>query len=322
MRLPRRAALAAPLALLGRPARAQDFPERTVRLIVPFTPAGQTDLISRLVAQRLQQDWGRPVVVENRPGGNAQIGADAVAKAAPDGHTLLSITLTHAVNASLFPQAPYDFLRDLKTLTLLGALPLVVVVNAASPWRSLAELVAAARDGARLNGGSSGTGSPPHLALEMFRRATGAGASLVHIPYRGGAPGVTDLVAGNLHLLVSNLPECITQVQAGRLRALAVTDESRHRLLPQVPTTAEAGLPALRITSWTVIQAPAGVPEPLAATIAAAIRQALADPALREKAADMGFELIGADPAESRRFVAAEVARYAQLVAEAHIRAE
>ena len=322
MRLPRRAALAAPLALLAGRARAQDFPERSVRLVVPFTPAGQTDLISRLVAQRLQQDWGKPVVVENRPGANAQIGADAVAKAAPDGHTLLAITLTHAVNASLFPQAPYDFLRDLKTLTLLGSLPLVVVVNPGAPWRSLAELVAAARDGARLNAGSSGTGSPPHLALEMFRRATGAGASLVHVPYRGGAPGVTDLVAGNLHMLVSNLPECITQVQAGRLRALAVTDAARHRLLPDVPTTAEAGLPGLRITSWTAIQAPAGVPEPLAEGIAAAIRQALADPGLREKAGELGFDLVGAGTADSRRFVAAEVARYAQLVAEANIRAE
>ncbi|MBK1661877.1 tripartite tricarboxylate transporter substrate binding protein [Paracraurococcus ruber] len=325
MRLTRRAALAAPLAaplLRPLPAGAQDFPDRTVRLIVPFTPAGQTDIISRLVAQRLQQDWGRPVVVENRPGGNAQIGADAVAKAPADGHTLLAITLTHAVNASLFPQAPYDFLRDLQTLTLLGSLPLVVVVRAEAPWRDLPALGAAARGGRRLNGGSSGTGSPPHLGLELFRRAAGAVETVTHVPYRGGAPAVTDLVAGNLDLLVANLPECLGQVQAGRLRALAVTGRERHRLLPEVPTAAEAGLPALAITSWTAIQAPSGVPAPLAGRIAAAIRQALADPALREKAAELGFDLIGADVAESRRFVAAEVQRYAQLVAEAGIRAE
>jgi len=322
MRFARRTVLALPALLLGRPAGAQDFPQRTVRIIVPFTPAGQTDLISRLVAQRLQQDWGRPVVVENRPGANAQIGADAVAKAAPDGHSLLAITLTHAVNASLFPHAPYDFQRDLQTLTLLGTLPLVVVVRAEAPWRDLPALVAAARGGARLNVGSSGTGSPPHLALELFRRATGAGQQVTHVPYRGGAPSVTDLVAGNLDLLVSNLPECIAQVQGGRLRALAVTGGERHRLLPEVPTTAEAGLPELAITSWTAIQAPAGVPEPLAERIAGAIRQALADPALREKASELGFDLIGAGIAESRRFVAAEVMRYAQLVAEANIRAE
>ena len=319
----RRGALAGGLGLLPAVALAQPagFPDRTVRLVVPFTPAGQTDIMARLVAKRLAEDWGRPVVVENRPGGNALIGADAVAKAPPDGHTLLAITLTHAINASLFPQGPYDFLRDLRTLTLLGALPLVVVVRAEAPWRNLAELAAAARSG-RMNGGSSGTGSPPHLALEMFRRAAGAGDGLQHVPYRGGAPSVTDLVAGNLDLLISNLPECLPQVQGGRLRALAVTDTARHRLLPEVPTVAEAGLPDLRITSWTAIQAPAGLPEPLVERIAAAIRRAAADPVLVQKAGELGFSLIGADVAESGRFVAAEVARYAQVVAAANIRPE
>jgi tripartite-type tricarboxylate transporter receptor subunit TctC len=318
----RRAALLAALAIPGA-GRAQPggFPDHPVRLVVPFTPAGQTDIIARLVAQRLAEEWGKPVLVENRAGGNAMIGADAVAKAAPDGHTLLAITLTHAVNASLFPQAPYDFGRDLRTLTLLGALPLVVVVRAESPWHSLAELAAAARR-RRLNGGSSGTGSPPHLGLEMFRRAAGAAERLEHVPYRGGAPAVTDLVAGNLDLIVGNLPEVIAQVQAGRLRALAVTDAARHPLLPEVPTTAEAGLPALRITSWTAIQAPAGIAEPLAEAIAAAIRRSLADPAVVRKAGELGFTLIGADMPASRRFVAAEVARYAAVVAEAGIRAE
>jgi tripartite-type tricarboxylate transporter receptor subunit TctC len=324
----RRAVLLAGAGLLtGSALHAQpaDFPDHTVRLVVPFTPAGQTDIMARLVAQRLAEEWGRPVVVENRPGGNAMIGADAVAKAAPDGHTLLAITLTHAINASLFPPgpngAPYDFQKDLRTLTLLGALPLVVVVREGAPWRTLAELAAAARAG-RLNGGSSGTGSPPHLALEIFRRAAGIGEQLQHVPYRGGAPSVTDLVAGNLDLVISNLPECLPQVQGGRLRALAVTDAARHRLLPEVPTTAEAGLPDLRITSWTAIQAPAGLPEPLAARIAAAIRRATAEPGLVQKAGELGFSLIGAEPGESQRFVAAEVARYAQVIAAANIRPE
>ena len=319
--LSRRAALLAAFVPLAAHAQQAGFPDHPVRLVVPFTPAGQTDIISRLVAQRLAEDWGKPVLVENRAGGNAMIGADAVAKAAPDGHTLLAITLTHAVNASLFPHAPYDFARDLKTLTLLGALPLVVVVRAEAPWRTLGELAAAARQ-RRLNGGSSGTGSPPHLGLEMFRRAAGAAERLEHVPYRGGAPAVTDLVAGNLDVIVGNLPEVITQVQAGRLRALAVTDVARHPLLPDVPTTAEAGLPALRITSWTAIQAPSGIAEPLAEAIAAAVRRSLADPVLMRKAGELGFSLIGADMAESRRFVAAEVARYAAVVAEAGIRAE
>jgi tripartite-type tricarboxylate transporter receptor subunit TctC len=315
----RRALLAATLLPAG--ARAQGFPDRSVRLIVPFTPAGQTDIMARLLALRLQDAWGRPVVVENRPGGNALIGADAVAKAAPDGHTLLAITLTHAVNASLFPQAPYDFQRDLTTLAVLGALPLVVVVRPSARWRSLAELAAAAPVQG-LNGGSSGAGSPPHLALEMFRRATGAGDRLQHVPYRGGAPSVTDLVAGNLDLVISNLPECLPQIQGGRLRALAVTNAARHPLLPEVPTTAEAGLPQLRITSWTAIQAPAALPAPLAEQIAAAIRHAAAEPGLVQKATELGFALRPLDVADSRRYVAAEVQRYGQLIAAANIRAE
>ncbi|WP_149535317.1 tripartite tricarboxylate transporter substrate-binding protein [Siccirubricoccus phaeus] len=315
----RRALLAA--ALLPAAARAQAFPDRTVHLIVPFTPAGQTDIMARLIAQQLQEAWGRPVVVENRPGGNALIGADAVAKAAPDGHSLLAITLAHAVNASLFPNAPYAFERDLATLTVLGSLPLVVVVRAGAPWRNLGELAAAARE-KPLNGGSSGTGTPPHLGLELFRRAAGAGPGLQHVPYRGGAPSVTDLVAGNLDLLVSNLPECLPQIQSGRLRALAVTGPARHPLLPEVPTAAEAGLPGLVITSWTAIQAPAGLPAPLAERLAAAIRQAAAQPEVVRKATELGFTLAPLDIPASRAFVAAEVQRYATLVSEAGIRAE
>jgi tripartite-type tricarboxylate transporter receptor subunit TctC len=314
------AGLAAAL-LVARPVAAAQFPDRSVRIIVPFTPAGQTDIIARLVAQRLQEAWGKPVVVENRPGGNALIGADAVAKSAPDGHTLLAVTLTHAINASLFPQAPYDFLRDLKPLSVLGSLPLVVVVRAETPWRNLRELAEAAR-GARLNGGSSGTGTPPHLGLELLRQAAGTGDNLLHVPYRGGAPSITDLIAGNLDLIVSNLPECLPQIQSGRLRALAVTDTARHPLLPEVPTTEEAGLPALRITSWTAIQAPAGLPEPLAEQISAAILRAAAEPSVVQKATELGFTLAPQGIADSRHFIAAEVARYAQVVAGAKIKVE
>ncbi|MCQ4159057.1 tripartite tricarboxylate transporter substrate-binding protein [Roseomonas sp. GC11] len=316
--LPRRGLLAVPF-LLPAAARAVEFPDRNIRLIVPFTPAGQTDILARLLAQRLQEGWGRPVLVENRPGGNAMLGADIAAKAAPDGHTLLAITLAHAVNASLFPQAPYDFLRDLTTLTVLGSLPLVVVVRAGAPWPDLAALLATART-ERLNGGSSGTGTPPHIGLELLRRAAGAGDLLQHAPYRGGAPSITDLVAGTLDVVVSNLPECLPQIQAGRLRALAVTGPARHPLLPTVPTAAELGVPQLSITSWTAVQAPAGLPAPLAERLAGDLRRALAEPVLVRKAEELGFTLSGLGLEESRRFVAAETARYAALVEEAGIR--
>ncbi len=316
MNATRRAILGATLAT---PALAQNFPERTVRYIVPFTPAGLTDIMARILANRLGDVWQRPVVVENRAGGNAMIGADAVAKAAPDGHTLLAITLTHAVNATLFPNAPYNLLRDLTTISLLGSLPLLVVVNANSPIRSLDELAAAAR-ARTLNAGSSGNGSPPHLGLELFRAASRAGGNITHVPYRGGAPGVTDLVAGNLDFMVSNLPECISQVQGGRLRALATTGETRHRTLPDVATVTELGMPGLTMSSWTAMQVPSATPAPIRERIEAATLAVLAEPDTRRRILDAGFDIEGLDSTRSQAFLRAEVVRWGRLVEDAHIR--
>ena len=316
MHATRRALLGAALAT---PALAQNFPERGVRYIVPFTPAGLTDIMARIMANRLGEVWQKPVVVENRAGGNAMIGADAVAKSAPDGHSLLAITLTHAVNATLFPQAPYNLLRDLSTISILGSLPLLVVVNAASPIRSLDELAAAART-RPLNGGSSGNGSPPHLGLELFRGAARAGDNITHVPYRGGAPGVTDLVAGNLDFMVSNLPECISQVQAGRLRALATTGQGRHRSLPDIATVSELGMAALSMTNWTGMQLPAATPPAIRRQIEAATLAVLAEPDTRRRILDAGFDVEGLDSARSEAFLRAEVIRWGRLVEEARIR--
>ena len=316
MHATRRALLGAALAT---PALAQSFPERGVRYIVPFTPAGLTDIMARIMANRLGEVWQKPVVVENRAGGNAMIGADAVAKSAPDGHSLLAITLTHAVNATMFPQAPYNLLRDLSTISILGSLPLLVVVNAASPIRSLDELAATAR-ARTLNGGSSGNGSPPHLGLELFRRAARAGDNITHVPYRGGAPGVTDLVAGNLDFMVSNLPECISQVQAGRLRALATTGEARHRSLPDIATVSESGMAALSMTNWTAMQLPAATPSAIRRQIEAATLAVLAEPDTRRRILDAGFDVEGLDSARSEAFLRAEVIRWGRLVEEARIR--
>lgn len=310
----RRAALAQPAA----------WPERPLRYIVPFAPAGITDMMARLLAQKLGDALGRPVVVENRPGGNAMIGADAAAKAAPDGHTLLAITLTHAINASLVPNPPYDLLRAFAPVSVLGAVPLVVVVNAArSPVRSLQELVARARGGARIGAGTPGNGSPPHLALELLRREAGAGgAGITHVPYRGGALVVTDLVAGTLDLAMPNLPECLPQIRGGQLRALAVTADARHPALPEVPTAAEAGLPALTITNWTAVLTNAGAPPAVLARLEQETLAAMRDPALVRRTEEAGFALLGWDAARSAAFIGAEVERWARLVAEAGIRAD
>jgi tripartite-type tricarboxylate transporter receptor subunit TctC len=331
IRIPRRALpglVAGLLPLRHRGAAAQGtagitaaFPDRPVRYIVPFTPAGITDIMARLVAQRLTEAWRQPVVVENRPGGNALIGAEAAAKATPDGTTLLAITLTHAVNVALFPGAPYDLRRDFAPVSVLGSLPLVVCVNPASPARSLGELLELARS-RPTNAGSSGNGSPAHLGLELLRRASGAGPRLVHVPYRGGAPAVTDLVAGNLDVLVSNLPECIGQIRGGRLRPLAVTAPGRHRLLPEIPTTAEAGAPSLLISNWTAMVTNAAVPEPVFRRIERDTLAAMRDPELVRRAEEGGFDLLGWDAARSRTYINEEVDRWARLVADAGIRAD
>jgi len=301
--------------------RLAGFPERTVRYIVPFTPAGLTDIMARLVAQRLGEGWGRPVVVENRAGGNALIGADAAAKSPPDGHTLLAITLTHAVNVSLFPNAPYDLMRDFRPVSVLGSLPLVICVNPANPARTLADLMAQARTRV-LNGGSSGNGSPPHLGLELFRRVSGGAGNITHVPYRGGAPSVTDLVAGNLDMLVSNLPECLAQLQGGRLRGLAVTGATRHRLTPDIPTVAEAGAPDLQMTNWTAMLTNAAVPMPIFNEISRATQIAARDADLRRRAEEGGFDMLAWNPDRSLGFVTQEVARWDRLVREAGIRAD
>jgi tripartite-type tricarboxylate transporter receptor subunit TctC len=303
-------------------ARAQSaFPERPVRLVVPFPPGGLTDTMARLVAERLGHGWGRAVLVENRAGGNALIGADAVAKSPPDGYTMLAATLTLAVNVTLFPNAPYDFVRDLAPVALLGSLPLIVVVNPSSPARSLDELVALART-RPLNSASSGNGTPPHLGLELLRRSSGLGGQLTHVPYRGGAPATTDLVAGNVDMMVGNLPEVLEHVRGGRLRALALCAAARHPLLPDVPTTAEAGMPQLVLGNWVALMVPAATPAAVRTTLEAATLAAIRDPELVRRGEAGGFEILGWDTARTQRHLAQEVQRWAAVIAEAGIKAD
>jgi tripartite-type tricarboxylate transporter receptor subunit TctC len=309
--------LAAASAGLPLPAVAQEYPSKTVRYIVPFPPAGLTDVMARNVGQKLAERWKQPVVVDNRAGGNAQIGADAVAKSQGDGYTLLAVTLTHAVNVTLFPAAPYSLQKDLTPVAVLGSLPLMIVVNAASPIRSMADLVAAGK--ARiLNGGSSGNGTPPHLGLELL--AQQAGIKVQHIPYKGGTPSLIDLMGGQIDLIVSNFPESLPHVKGGKLRALAVTGLQRHPLLPDVPTVAEIGYPQLGITNWTGIMVPAATPAAIVAKINADANAVLAEAEMKRRIIDQGFEPVAMTPAESRTFFDAEIARWGKLVREAGIK--
>ena len=308
--------LAAALPVL---AHAQAYPARPVRYIVPFPPAGATDIMARNAAQVLSEAWGQPVVVENRAGGNALIGAELAAKAPADGYTFLAITLTHAINATLFPKAPFDLRRDFTAVSVLASSPMLVVVNPSSPAKTLAELTALAR-AKPLNAGSSGNGTPPHMGLEQYRQTGGFKA--VHVPYKGGAPSLTDLVGGQLDFIVSNLPESIGHVKGGRLRPLALTSRNRHPLVPEVPTTAEAGMPGLSITNWTALMVPVGTPPELVARIQVDAAKGLRAPHMSAKVQEQGFEVIGSTPAEAQAFVAAEIERWAKVVREAGLKAD
>ena len=306
---------------LGWPAGAlsgpSDYPQRSVRIVVPFPAGGATDMMARGLAQQLNDGWKQPVLVDNRAGANGMIGADAVAKAQGDGYTLLAATIAHAANTSLYPNAPYKFEGDLRPLAVLGLIPLVAVVRTDSPLASMNDLVDAARRGA-VNAGSSGNGTAAHLALVLFN--TVARAQARHVPYKGGAPAMTDLLGGQIDAIFALLPEALQHVRSGRLRALAITSEQRHPLLPATPTTAEAGLADLVITSWNALMAPAGVPHDLATRMNADIRRAIDTPQMRARMIEQGFQPAGWTLPESESFVAAEVLKWAKVIREANIK--
>lgn len=305
------------LAWLPSLGAAQEFPTKSVRYVVPFPPGGLTDVMARNIAQKLNEKWKQPVVVDNRAGGNAQIGAELVAKSPGDGYSMLAVTLTHAVNVTLFPNAPYSLQKDLAPVAVVGSLPLMVVVNANSPYKTLADLIAAGK-AKSLNGGSSGNGTPPHLGLELFEQE--AKINVEHIPYKGGTPSLTDLMGGQIDLIVSNFPESLPHVKSGKLRALAVTSKERHPLLPDVPTTAEVGLPQLTITNWTGIMVPASTPPAIVAKINADANAALAEPEMKKRIIEQGFQPVVTTPAEAKAFFDAETARWGKLVRDRNIK--
>ena len=293
----------------------QDWPSRPVHLVVPYAPGGPVDLSARLVAAKLQQALGQPVVVENRPGAGGNIGADFVAKSAPDGHTLvMGAIATHAINPALYAKIPYDPVRDFRHIALLVQVPNVLVVNNDLPARSVAELVALAkRQPGKLDFASGSTGSTGHLAGELFKQLTGT--ELVHVPYKGSAPAVADLLAGRVQLMFDNLASALPNIQAGKLRALAVTTVHRSSFLPEAPTLDEAGLKGFDMTTWWGLMAPAKTPQPVVDRLAAECAKALASADLQERWRTMGSELPSVrTPAEFSAFVERERKLYAGLV--------
>jgi tripartite-type tricarboxylate transporter receptor subunit TctC len=260
------------------------------------------------------------VVVDNKPGNGGQIGAAEVAKAPGDGQTLLAITLTHAANVTLFKgKASFDFQKDLRPVVLLAGSPILVVVPAASPIKDFAGLIAAARGG-KLNAGSSGNGTPPHLTLALFNDLVKT--EVQHVPYKGGAPSMTDLIGGQLDVVFSNMPESIAHVKSGKLRALAIASSARHPLVPEVPTTAEAGLAQLAVENWTAIMAPAATPEAAVARLGAEVLKIMAAPEIDERARTQGFRVDARGPQAFAAYLNSEVERWAKVIAAAKIWAD
>lgn len=312
----------APLMLLPGMAWAQDYPKpgATLRYVVPFPPGGLTDVMARQVGQQLGERWKVNVVIDNKPGGGAQIGAAEVAKAAGDGQTLLAITLAHAANVTLFKgRASYDFQKDLRPVALLAGSPMLVVVPAGSPIKDFKDLVQVARGG-KLNGGSSGNGTPPHLTLALFNDIHKT--DIQHVPYKGGAPAITDLIGGQLDVIFSNFPESIAHVKSGKLRALAIASAARHPMLPDVPTTAEVGALQLLVENWTAIMAPASTPEPVVAKLSAEVLKIMATPDMDERARAQGFRVDARGPQAFGIFLGSEIERWSRIIAAARITTE
>lgn len=311
------------LLLAAAPAAAQDWPTRPLRILVPFPAGGSADVQARVIAEELAKAVGQPVLVENKPGAGGNVAAAEAARAAPDGHTLfVATTGTHASNASLYAKLPYDPVKDFAPLTLVAVYPQVVV---AGEWfaagRSLDELVAALkREPGRMNYGSSGAGSPTHLAGELFKRETGADA--VHVPYRGQAPALNDLVGGRLQISFPAVPDVLSFVQAGRLNAVAMMGETRSKALPDVPTTAELGQPRLLSSVWAGLVAPAGTPRPVLDRLARDLAGIVGSAAFRARFEPLGIEVRPSSPDEFARFMAAETARWGELIGALGIKAE
>ena len=306
---------AAVAALLpAGPAQAQAYPTRAVKMVVPFPPGGSLDIAGRLIAQKLTDAWGQPVVVENKPGAGGNIGADFVAKSPPDGYTILMGALsTHAVNPSLYKSMPYDAAKDFAPITLIAITPNVLVVNAASPVTSAKEFIAYAKaNPGKLSFGSGSNGSAGHLAGELFKVETGTDA--VHIPFKGGAPATQALLAGDTQFMFDNLANAMAQVKAGKLRALAVTTANRSPLAPDLPTMAEAGLPGFDISTWYGFFAPAGTPPAVVAKWSADVAKVLNAPDVRAKFVADGAEPTPNSPEQFAQFIAREQAKYARIV--------
>ena len=308
--------------LVGSLAVAQEFPERTVRIVVPYPPGGFNDTLARVVGERLSKTWSQPVVVENRPGGNTTLGNNLVAKSPPDGYTILITPLPFSALPGLYgPQLPYDALKDFSPLVLAGNTQNVLAVRNDLPVNNVGELLDYARKNpGKLNYGSTGSGSSNHLSMELLMRMTDT--KMTHIPYKGSAPATMAILAGEIDVLFDNIPNSLPQLKAGKMKAIAVTGIQRSVLFPTVPTVAESGVPGYEVNVWFGMQLPGGTPKPLVERMNRDIVRVLKEPDIIKRFREQGVEVIASSPAAFSQLVQSEVVKWTQVIRDANIKVE
>jgi tripartite-type tricarboxylate transporter receptor subunit TctC len=322
MKHPRReflrlAAGAAALPVVGRIAWAQAYPTRPVRIIVPVAPGGALDIIARIIGQQLSARLGQPFVIENRPGAGTNIGIEAAVRASADGYTLLLIPQSVTTNATLYENLSFNFIRDIVPVAMLSSLPLVMEVSPEVPAKTVAEFIAYAKSNpGKVTMASGGTGSASHVGGELFKLMTGI--DMLHVPYRGGSPALTDLIGGQVQVMFSPLPESIGAIKAGNVRALAVATAARSEALPEVPTVADS-VPGFEASTWQGIGAPRNTPDEIVERLNKEINAVLADPKIRERLAELGSVPTPMSPADFKNLIVAETAKWGKVIRAANI---
>ena len=315
------AAVAAMLLWAAGAALAQTYPDRPVRFIVPYPPGGGTDVIARIVQERFQHALGQPIIIENRGGAAGSIGTDVVAKAAPDGYTVLFTLSSHTINPSIYPKLPFNTVKDFEPIGTVASLPQILVANPQLPANTVAELIALAKAKPdSLSFASVGNGSPGHLAGELFKLRTGV--KMTHVPYRSGGPAVTDVMGGQVPLLWVSIPAAAQFVKAGKLKALAVSTLKRSAAFPDVPTMQEAGVADFEVDSWYAMFVPMKTPKPVIDKLNQALNTIVHEPDIRDKLLAQGSEGVGGTPQALAKVVDVELVRWAKLAKDANIRAD
>jgi len=314
-------ALAAALALAPALAAAQGYPTKPIRMVVPFPAGGGTDITARIVAQKLSESLGQTVVIDNRGGAGGNIGTDIVAKAVPDGYTLLMAYSSHATNPGLYPKLPFDAVKDFTAISLVATVPQALAVNASLPVKSVRDLIDLAKSKpGQINYASSGSGTPNHLAAELFNRM--AGISTQHVPYKGVAPGLTALMGNEVQFMFPTILSGAAQIKSGRIRALAVTSLRRSATLPDVPTLSESGLTGYEALSWYGLFGPANLPPAVLARLSSETMRIVRLPEIRDNLLGQGAEPVGNTPPEFERFVVAEIRKWTELIRTVGIKAD